>query len=82
MKSEKKPTNPIAETIVKLKTEVDLFSEQIEKNNSMIAGLEPLATWEDWPEEHDNVIDVLPETLNVSDIGAIPVNPNPINIES
>ena len=81
MESEKKPTNAIAETIVRLKTEVALFSKQIEENNRIVEGLEPLATWEDWPVEHNNVIDVLPETLNVSDIGAIPVNPNPLNIE-
>jgi hypothetical protein len=51
MESEMKPTNAIAQTVVKLKTEVDLFSKQIEKNNAMIKELEPSATWESWPEE-------------------------------
>jgi hypothetical protein len=53
---EMKPTNAIAETIVKLKTEVDIFSEQIEKNNLMIEELEPLATWGSWPTEEPQFV--------------------------
>jgi len=57
--TEKKPVNGIAETIARLMTEVEYFSQQIEKNNEMIEELTPLATWEPWPDQ-----DVLPETLN------------------
>jgi hypothetical protein len=50
----------MAETVVRLMAEVEHFSEQIEKNTEMMVQLNPLATWEDWPDQDAEI-----ETPNV-----------------
>jgi hypothetical protein len=59
-RSPRKPTNTMAETVVRLMAEVEHFSEQIEKNTEMMVQLNPLATWEDWPDQDAEI-----ETPNV-----------------
>lgn len=53
-----KPTNTIAETIQKLKQEnwmlknsIATFQENLDKNLASITELEPLATWEEVPDD-------------------------------
>ena len=54
----KKATNAIAEQVAKMQQEnwshsnsLVWFQEAIDKNNAAIAELEPLATWEEIPDE-------------------------------
>jgi hypothetical protein len=44
------PANSVAETIAALRVDSKFYQEQIDKNNDLIAQLEPLAKWEEEPE--------------------------------